>query len=260
MSDDPSDVFIDAQGAPRRIFGVTVYSGATRIAELAGKIGFDVIWIEMEHGPTDFAAAENLCMAAQVGGALPAIRLPDNQRHHVLRALEIGARILIIPMINTPEQAKQIVAHGKYPPLGSRGYNTRTRGVEYGLAGATKAFAQANERTRLFAQIETLEAVKNLEAIASIDGLSGVLIGPGDLSVSAGMTGDLNHPNMIELVTGCVKRVKALGKHVGIFVAPGALLDAAIHAGCDLVFCGGDLTNLIDAWGRLIEQLRKGYK
>lgn len=257
MPEIPADVFRDVNGQPRRLFGVTIYSGATRLAELAGKIGFDTIWVEMEHGPTDFIAAEALCMAAEAGGAVPAIRVPDHQRHHVLRALEVGARIVIVPMVNTPEQARQIVEHGKFAPLGARGYNTRTRGVEYGLAGATRAFANANARTHLFAQIESLEAVNNLDAIARTDGLAGIFIGPGDLSASAGMTGELNHPKMIELVTDCIRRATSLGKHAGILVGPGALLDASHAAGCDLIFCGGDITDLVGAWGRLIEKVKK---
>src|SRR5206468_5373601 len=120
--EEPS-IFTDSSGQPRILRGVAVYSGATRLAEMAAQTGFETIWIEMEHGPADFGAVESLCMAIEAGGGVPTVRIPDGQRHHVLRALEVGARIVVVPMINGAEQAKQIVQYGKFPPLGLRGYN-----------------------------------------------------------------------------------------------------------------------------------------
>lgn len=252
---DTGDVFRDAQGRPRVLRGVAVYSGAPRLAEMAARIGFETVWIEMEHGPTDFAQVEAICMAVEAGGSLPTVRVPDGQRHHVLRALEVGARIIVVPMVNTAEQAQQIVHDGKFPPLGARGYNIRSRGVNYGLGDRRTIFADANARTALFAQIETVEAVGNIDAICRVGGLSGIFIGPGDLSVSAGCPGDLNGPELIRLVTECVRRARALGKHAGILVAPGNMLAAALEAGCDLVFCGGDVTELGVAWPRLLKSI-----
>jgi len=168
------------------------------------------------------------------------------------RALEVGARIVVVPMVNTAEQARAIVEYGKFPPLGLRGFNVRSRGVEYGLSDRKTAFANANARTHLFAQIESMEAVANVEAICRVEGLSGILIGPGDLSVSAGCSDDLNGPQMIEIVTQTLRCARSLEKHAGILISPGPLLDAALAAGCDLVFCGGDVTELSAAWPRLL--------
>jgi len=250
------DIFTDENGQPRVLRGVSILSGSARLAEMAGLIGFDAIWIEVEHGPVSFSEVESLCVAAEVGGAIPAVRIPDAERHHVLRSMEAGARILIVPMINDAATARQVVQHGKFPPLGSRGFNTRSRGVEYGLAGVEKAFQQANERSYLFAQIETVQAVENLEAICGVDGLAGVLIGPGDLSVSAGRMGQLADPELITMVTDCIKRARGLGKHAGIMMMPGPMLDAALAAGCDLVFCGGDFGSLAAAWQDLLSDLK----
>ncbi len=250
------DIFTDENGRPRVLRGVSILSGSTRLAEMAGRIGFDAIWIEVEHGPASFSEVESLCVAAEVGGAIPAVRIPDAERHHVLRSMEAGARILIVPMINDAATARQVVQHGKFPPLGSRGFNTRSRGVEYGLAGMEQAFQQANERSYFFAQIETLQAVENLEAICGVEGLAGVLVGPGDLSVSAGRMGQLADPELITMVTDCIKRARGLSKHAGIMVSPGPMLDAALAAGCDLVFCGGDFGSLAAAWQDLLSSLK----
>ncbi len=252
MNQPEHDLFQDGDHQPRVLRGVSIYSNATRLAEMAARIGFETIWIEMEHGPADFERVEALCMAAEAGGAVPTVRIPDGQRHHVLRALEVGARIVVVPMVNTAEQAKAIVEYGKFPPLGLRGFNVRSRGVEYGLSDRKTAFANANARTHLFAQIESMEAVANVEAICGVEGLSGILIGPGDLSVSAGCSDELNGPQMIEIVTQTLRCARSLEKHAGILISPGPLLDAALAAGCDLVFCGGDVTELSAAWPRLL--------
>lgn len=252
FGDDP---FVDENGSPRVLVGVTAISNSPRIAELAGATGLDTVWIEIEHGTAGFVEVETLCMATEAGGAVPTVRIPDHQRTHVLRAVEAGARILVVPMINTPEQACQIVEHGKFPPLGKRGYNTRSRGVGYGLKPALEAFAEANSRTHFFPQIETLEAVKNLEAICQVDGIAGVFIGPGDLTSDAGKPGSFKDPEMIDLVVSCIKRARSLGKHAGILVVPGPMLDAARQAGCDLVFGGGDLADLANAWKLLREKM-----
>jgi 4-hydroxy-2-oxoheptanedioate aldolase len=246
------DIFRDESGQPRILRGVAVYSGATRLAEMAARIGFETVWIEMEHGPADFGQVESLCMAAQAGGGIPTVRVPDGQRHHLLRALEVGARIIVVPMINTGEQAAQLVQHGKFTPVGARGYNVRSRGVDYGLFGVHAGFARANERTHLFAQIETTESVNNLDEICAVKGLSGIFIGPGDLSVSYGCVGDLTQQRLIDAVCDCVGRARACGLHAGILAPPGKMLNAAIEAGCDLLFYGGDVTELGAAWSKLL--------
>ena len=192
------DPFTDlATGQARVLRGVAVLSRAPQIAELAGRLGFDLVWIDVEHGGVSFGEVETLCMAAESGGAVPVVRLPDHHRHHILRALEVGARIVIVPMVNDAETAREVVRHGKFPPLGERGFNTRSRGLNYGLAGLpeiSNTFAAANAGTHLIAQIETLEAAENLDAICAVDGISGVLVGPGDLSVSMGKTAAFTDP------------------------------------------------------------------
>lgn len=250
-----SDIFKNEQQQPRVLRGVSVNSNSLHLAELAGLIGFETVWFEIEHGSASFTEVASMCLAAEAGGALPVVRVQDHQRHHVLRALEVGARIVVVPMVNDAFTAREVVKHGKFPPAGHRGYNTLSRGVKYGLEGSRSAFQHANERTHLFAQIETTAAVQNLDEICGVPGLSGVFIGPGDLSVSANMTGDFTHPEMIILVVSCVERARSFSKHCGILAGPGPLLDAAMVAGCDLVICGGDIMDLKRTWRTLLEAL-----
>jgi 2-keto-3-deoxy-L-rhamnonate aldolase RhmA len=241
----------------RVLWGVSLYTGSTRLAEMAGKIGFDVVWIEMEHGPTDYQTAENICLAAEAGGAVPAVRLPNGRRDHVLRALEIGARIVVIPMVDTAEEAAEIVQHGKYPPLGMRGFNNRTRGTGYGLNWLSDALATVNADTHLFVQIETRRAVENLDAIFKVEGLTGILVGPCDLSMSYGMNGQLDSPILISKVVDILRRARLAGRRGAIFVPPGPMLDAVMEVGCDLVICGGDVANLATTWIELLKSMQQ---
>ena len=210
------------------------------------------MWIEIEHGPVGFEQAETLCLAAEAGGIVPLIRLPDGERHHVLRALEIGARIILVPMVNDAAYAKRIVDVGKYAPIGNRGFNIRTRHAGFGFENLEATLARANARTHLFAQIETPEAVANVDDILAVDGLSGIFMGPGDLAVCMGKAGQMADAQLREAVTSCMVKAKKAGKLSGIFTLPGPLLSGALDAGCDLVICGGDVMDLGTAWTELL--------
>jgi 4-hydroxy-2-oxoheptanedioate aldolase len=259
MPANQADVFLDADGRPRIVRGVCCYTGNMKLAEMAAMIGFDTVWLEMEHGPAGFELIEALCTSVAAGGGVPSVRVSDSQRHHVLRALEAGARLVIVPMVNSAAQAADVVRHGKFPPIGARGYNTRSRGIEYGLQPLSEAFAAANARTHLFVQIETMQAVENLGAICDVRGIAGIFIGPGDLSVSLGCCGQMSNEKLIATASGCIRQARSRGLHAGILAAPGPLLDAAISAGADLIFAGGDLTQLATVWPKLLASLPRAH-
>ena len=246
------NLFLDAAGEPRRVRGVTVNSGSPLLVRLAARIGWEAVWIEMEHGPAGFERVEAMCTAAEAGGIAPLVRLPDGERNNVLRALESGARILVVPMVDDAVHARRVVEYGKYAPVGARGYNTRTPGMDFGLEDPVKAMARANERTFLFTQIETPAAVANADEILAVEGLSGIFLGPGDLSVNLGVTGQMTDPRLRGMVLSCIEKAKGAGKLSGIFTLPGPLLEAAMDAGCDLVICGGDVMDLGKAWAQLL--------
>jgi 2-keto-3-deoxy-L-rhamnonate aldolase RhmA len=251
-----SDIFSDHEGQPRIVRGLSIYSGSVRLTELAGRLGFDTVWIEMEHGPTDFTQAESICHAIEATGGFGTIRISDAQRTHVLRALETGARMILVPMINTAEQARRVVEFGKFPPLGQRGFYTRSRGLDYGLTPLPDRFDDANARTHLIVQIETQQALDNVSEICRVPGISGILMGPGDMSASLGITGDFKHPRLISAVQECIRTARAAGLHAGALApSPGPMLEAALSAGCDFVFCGGDINDLIDPWRRILTEL-----
>jgi 2-keto-3-deoxy-L-rhamnonate aldolase RhmA len=255
MNSQP-DLFTTAEGKPRVLRGVAIASGSTRIAEMAARLGFDAIWIEMEHGPADFNQVEQLCVAIDAGGGIPVVRIPDGQRHHVLRALEVGARIVVVPMVDTPAEARKVVEYGKFPPLGSRGFNLRSRGLGYGLEGCPSGFASANASTHLFVQVESRQAVENLRAICEVEGICGILIGPGDLSSNLSRPGDFKDPEIIHIVAQCVRTAREYKRHAGIMVGQGPMLDAAVAAGADLLFVGSEMGELAVQWAQLLTALK----
>lgn len=250
-----NDPFVDSDGRDRVVRGVAIATNSTRLAELAGIVGFDTVWIDVEHGTPGFSEIESLCVAAEAGGCIPTVRVPDYERHHILRTVEAGARIVIVPRIDNEREAAQIVEHGKFPPLGNRGFYSRSRGLRYGEEPPPKSFEAANRRTHLFAQIESTDAVANLDAICHVSGLAGILVGPGDLSASMDRPGEFADDELLETVAGVIGRARALGKHAGLLAAPGPMLKRALDAGCDLVFCGGDLQNLAQAWSDLLTEV-----
>jgi 4-hydroxy-2-oxoheptanedioate aldolase len=248
----------DGSDVPRVLKGAACITGSLKIAEMAGMLGFDMVWIEVEHGGASFSDVEDLCRAAEAGGAIPVVRVSNPGRENVLRSLEAGGKIIVVPLVNDADAARQLVQNGKFPPLGSRGFNTRSRGLNYGLDGLAKiaeTFARANAETHLIAQIETREAVQNLEAICAVDGISGVLVGPGDLSLAYGKPGAFGDADFIRTVSDVIRRTRAVGKHAGILVAPGPLLAACREAGCDFFFCAGDINDLGRTWRDLLTQV-----
>ncbi|MEO2049253.1 MAG: aldolase/citrate lyase family protein [Pirellulales bacterium] len=255
MAHSQLDPFVDSAGRVRLLRGVGIQTYAPRAAELAGMLGFETIWIDVEHGPSSYTEVELLLMAAESAGCCGTVRIPNNDREHILRALEVGTQILVVPMIDNAEQAKQIVHYGKFPPLGRRGFNLRSRGLQYGLSQSGSALEEGNQHTHLFAQIESLEAVKNVEAICQVEGLDGIVIGPGDLSADMGRPGQFTDPELIDTVASVVRTARSQGKHAGLVTAPGPLLDAALAAGCDLSYCGSDLGSLSGAWNSLLDEV-----
>lgn len=235
------------------LWGCSINSGSARLAELAAQLGFGVIWIELEHASVDLAQAEYFCLAATAGGALPLVRTAGAQRDQILHALEVGAKIVVVPMVNDAATARQVVQHGKFPPLGHRGYNTLSRGLGYSVD--PDAVARANDATRLLVQVETLQAVANLDEIMEVEGLAGIFVGPGDLSAELGEPGRSDNPGLITLVRDCIRRIRARNLMAGIYTGEGPLLQAALQAGADLCIVAGDIAAVVETWRAQLDRL-----
>lgn len=153
-------------------------------AEIAARAGFDYVCIDMQHGVADYQVAMTMIQAIELGGkGTPIARVPWNEAGIIGRMLDAGAKGIIVPMVNSPEEAQAAVNACKYPPLGARSFGPILIGARAGGAGY---FEGANEVTACIPMIETRQAVESLDEILSIDGVDAVYVGPADLSISYG--------------------------------------------------------------------------
>jgi 2-keto-3-deoxy-L-rhamnonate aldolase RhmA len=158
-----------------------------------------------------------------------------------LPALELGARFVVIPMVESAETARQIVAWGKFAPLGERGYNGATRGMKYALQSRLEMMSEANEETYLFPQIESVEGVRHCAEIVRVEGIEGALVGPADLSISAGMPLDFGNPAFRKLYRSAIETIRDQGKVAAVATAHPDLIDDALECGARMIFCASDM-------------------
>ena len=238
--------------------GPAVASMSPAVVEVCGLAGCDFVWIEVEHSGIDLMQTEHLCRAAELRGMVPLARIQDDSRPAVLRALEVGAKLLIVPQIHTPEQAARIVEYAKFQPVGKRGYNLGSRGMRYGTLAATaeEALETANRETCIIAQIESVQAVENAEAIIATEGLDGVFVGPGDLSADMGIPSQFDNEELIaagEKVIALAAQYKKVSSSVG--PAP-EMVRRWREAGLNMLIFGGDLGYIRAALVSQLAQLR----
>jgi len=220
--------------------GGWIQIGHPAVAEIFAACGFDWIGVDLEHGAMDLETLTELFRAMNGTSAVPVARLPMNDPIWIRRALDAGARGLIVPMVNTPEEAEQAVRWAKYPPRGERGFGF-SRANRYGRDFADYA-ANANSEIAMILQIEHRRAMEHLEAILRVPDVDGVFIGPYDLSGSYGKPGELDCPEMKRALKHflrcCKKHRKAAGIHL---VRPDRkTVQNALREGYSLVALGMD--------------------
>ncbi len=222
-------------------YGIAITSNSPAMVEIAGMAGLRFVWIEIEHAGTDLMHAEHLCRAAELHGLWPLLRVPDGGRTSVLRALEVGGRIIVTPQIHTPEDARKVVEYGKFAPLGRRGFNLGSRGMLYGqISPPLKAMQEADNRTVLLVQIESAQGVQNADAILSTEGVDGVLVGPGDLSASMGITAQWDNEELIRIIEGIFATAHRYQKIVATVCPTPAATKRWKAAGAHLLNLAGD--------------------
>ena len=179
-----------------------------------GWMGFDFVIIDCEHGPMDFETVENMIRASELSGITPIIRIGLNEQQHIQRYLDSGAKGVMIPLINTRNEAKSVVDSVKYPPIGKRGV-FGNRGSKFGLIPTAEQIKLSNKEIFVSVQIETKQSVKNQDEIIKTEGIDAIFLGPGDLSVSLGVPGEMMHNKVIETMNPIVENALKNGKHVG---------------------------------------------
>ena len=226
-------------------------------AELLAGAGFDWLLIDGEHAPNNVQTVLGQLQAVAPYPSQPVVRPPWNDAVIIKQLLDVGAQTLLIPMIQNAEQARDAVRATRYPPHG-------VRGVGSALARASRwnrvpdYLQQADEQMCVLVQIETREAVKNLDAILQVDGVDGVFIGPADLSADMGFAGNPQHPEVQRTIDDAIARIRAAGKAPGILMANKALAQRYLEAGALFVAVGVDTTLLARAAEALADEFKQG--
>lgn len=206
--------------AGETLHGLWMSIASPQTAEALSLVGFDWLLFDTEHSPVEVAGVQPLLQAAAAGQSAVAVRPAWNDKILLKRVLDIGAQTVLVPFIETPEEAVAAVAATRYPPAGIRGVAGSTRASRFGLT--SDYFAVANEEICVLIQIETREALDRLEAIAAVDGVDGVFVGPSDLAASLGHLGKPGHPEVQAALRQAAQRIIAAGKAPGILATNAA--------------------------------------
>jgi len=166
------------------------------VAYVLAAAGFDFLVIDTEHGSANMETVQRICRAARGAGIAPLVRVTEIGYALIARTLDAGALGLMVPHVETADDARTIVRCAKYPPAGERGFGLRSAVTDYSGASVPDAIAWSNSETMLMAQVESQRCLDNLDEIAAVPGIDVLLVGPTDLSIALGVPGQLLHPKM----------------------------------------------------------------
>lgn len=213
--------------------------GSSITPEMASTMGYDWVLIDQEHGPGDNITLLHQMQAISIGGAAPMVRITWNEMPRFKRALDLGAAGIMVPYVQNRQEAELAVSSMRYSPTGLRGVAGSPRATAFG-ANFSEYYASANEKLLTVVQIETGEAINNLEEIATVDGVDVLFVGPTDLSISLKMPGQFNDPEFIKILEKVCQVALSNGKIAGILL-PGTALIKVVHGlGFSFVAAGTD--------------------
>ena len=241
-----------------KAIGTMLFEFATNgIARIVAEAGADFAVIDMEHTGWSIETVGRLIATSRSTELVPIVRVPATEYHFIARALDAGASGIMVPMVESADQARRIVQSAKYPPLGRRGSAFSIAHDDYTGGDIVQKIASANEETLLIAQIETAEGLRNVDAIASVEGIDVLWIGQFDLTNFLGIPGQFDHPQFLKAVKSvldaCAKNNKTAG-FMAVDVASGKSL---LDQGFRILAYSGDLWILQGALREGIAALRK---
>ena len=219
--------------------GVFLNLGSTLTAEIAGNAGLDWVLLDMEHGPGDHQVLLAQLQAIESTPAVALVRIAWNELPRFKRTLDLGPSGIMIPWINGPDGARQAVTSMRYPPQGTRGVAGSPRAAGFSR-NFKQYFQEANENLLTVVQIETQEAISNIDAIAAVEGVDVLFIGPLDLSVSLGIVGEFEHPDFRSALQKVAAAAQKAGKAAGILLRGPADLERAVSDGFTFLGIGSD--------------------
>jgi 4-hydroxy-2-oxoheptanedioate aldolase len=199
------------------LLGCFVMLPAPAIIEMAAYAGFDFVVIDAEHGASHVESIEHQLRAADAAGISAVVRTVGMTPGEILRVLDAGAEGIVVPHVKTVEDVKAIVSASHYPPHGIRGLATTARAGRHGFITVAEHLARASARTLVIPQIEDAAALENVPAIASVEGVDALFIGPADLSISLGHPGNPGHPSVVKAIDEAAASIRQVGRIPMIF-------------------------------------------
>nr|WP_268903207.1 4-hydroxy-2-oxoheptanedioate aldolase [Bordetella petrii] len=224
-------------------------------AEMCAACGFDWLLIDGEHSPNDLTSVLGQLQAVAAYPSHAVVRPAIGEAWMIKQLLDMGATNLLVPMVETADQARELVRAMRYPPHGMRGVGSRLARVSQ-FGAQADYLKKANERVCLLVQIESQEGLQNLDAIAAVDGVDGVFVGPSDLSASMGLIGQPGHPDVQAAIADAVQRIAAAGKPSGILSLNNDDSQRYIEMGACFVAVGGDIALLTDGGRALAKRFK----
>ncbi len=241
-----------------KALGVFYELGGSAAAECLGIGGLDFFIIDAEHGPFDVESARDAILCADKHKIAPFVRVKDHARSSILKMLDVGAKALIVPCVETVDEVKKLVEYAKYYPLGRRGF-APTRAGAWGYADFAQSiegyFAQSNSEALLIPQCETRGCLEHIEEIASMPGVDGIFIGPYDLSVALGKPADMENPELKDAIAHVLSVCHENGKLAMIYAGNAGAARKLFSDGFDCVACGMDAILLIEGVKKLVQEV-----
>lgn len=239
--------------AGERLVGTIVTCTAPSVAELLALAGFDWLFIDAEHGPFDTADLQAVLQAV-AGRAACIVRVPAGDEHFIKRTLDLGADGIIVPQVNSAQQAEQVVKYARYSPQGARGVGL-ARAHGYGLQFAEYVDG-ANDHVTVIVQAEHIEAVRHIDGIATVEGVDAVLLGPYDLSASLGKLGQLDDREVVAAIDKVVETCQEAKMPLGYFGLTADAIRPFAQRGCQLLVASVDMIHLAGAATQLLKEVR----
>jgi 4-hydroxy-2-oxoheptanedioate aldolase len=225
-------------------------AGISRVAdpwltEVVGKLGFDVIWLDMEHRPFDYDVIPPISLACRATGMDLMVRVLKTGYSSPMRTLEFGANGIMVPHCRSAGEARQWVEWTRFPPLGRRGFDGAGTDADYMLTDPSEYLRHCDNEVFLVLQIEDVEAVECVEQIAAVEGVDLLFVGPGDLSINYGVPMQFQHPKMEAAIDRIATAVAKAGKWWGIPTGTPQAAQSALDRGARMVTCGNDHAFLV---------------
>jgi 2-keto-3-deoxy-L-rhamnonate aldolase RhmA len=230
--------------------------GSRQLPRVLATAGYDYVLIDMEHSAFSIETVADLCQAATAAGLLPVVRPPAKQAHLISRPLDNGAVGIWAPHVDTREDAEAVVRAAKFPPLGERGSQPPNANTDFASFAAAQYMADANRETLVMVQIESRQALNNLDAILTTPGVDGACVGRGDLSADLGVAGARDHPEVLAGVEAMIAACRRHGRIPGLLVQDVPDARAWIAKGIRMVSYSSEVMVLRDAARAALAEIR----